>query len=104
MGKIKAERKKTIDTPVSQGLHFLNRCIKVTRLQEDISSIQDKTIIGNMLDVCGMLPPKSVDLIITDPPYNLTKTFNRTTFTKKKTSDYEAYAREWLGALTHSPP
>lgn len=37
-----------------------------------------------MLDVCSLLPDKSIDLIIADPPYNLTKSFNGTTFAKKK--------------------
>ncbi len=98
MTKTKAERNKTIDTPLSEGQIYLDRCITVTRPQKNLHTVTDKTIIGNMLDVCAMLPAKSVDLIIADPPYNLTKSFHGTTFAKKKNMDYEEYTRQWLRA------
>lgn len=99
MATAKAGRNKTIDTPLSEGQVYLDRCITVTREQPDLSAVQDKTIVGNMLEVCAMLPAKSMDLIIADPPYNLTKSFHGTTFTKKKYTDYETYTRQWLGAV-----
>lgn len=96
MGAGKADRNKTIDTPPAEGTAWLERCITVDQKQEDISVLIDKTISGDMTKVCPFLPHKSVDLIIADPPYNLTKSFNGTTFSKRKTSDYEAYTRQWL--------
>ena len=96
MAAEKAGRNKTIDTPLSEGQAYLDRCITVTRPQPDLSAVMDKTIIGDTLEVCAMLPAKSVDLIVADPPYNLTKSFNGTTFAKKKRADYEAYTRRWL--------
>jgi len=96
MATTKAGRNKTIDTPVSEGQFYLDRCIAVTAPQNDLCSVLNKTILGNMLEVCTLLPPESVDLIIADPPYNLTKTFGETTFSKKKSADYEEYTREWL--------
>lgn len=92
----KADRNKTIDTPLAEGAAYLERCITVDQKQEDISSLIDKTISGDMIKVCSLLPHKSVDLIIADPPYNLTKSFHGTTFSRKKDSDYEAYTRQWL--------
>lgn len=99
MTNVKADRNKTIDTPLSEGRAFLDRCITVTQKQTDLCSVMDKTILGDMLNVCTLLPAKSVDLIIADPPYNLTKSFNGTTFAKKKHADYEAYTRQWLSAV-----
>ena len=84
MATTKSSRNKTIDTPLSEGQVYLERCIAVTQKQADLNQVLDKTIIGNMLDVCSLLPAQSVDLIIADPPYNLTKSFNGTTFAKKK--------------------
>jgi site-specific DNA-methyltransferase (adenine-specific) len=43
-----------------------------------------------------LLPEKSIDLIIADPPYNLTKSFHGTQFSRKKESEYEDYTRQWL--------
>lgn len=96
---MKASRNKTIDTPLSEGQVYLDRCIQVTKKQENLENILDKTIIGNMLDVCPLLPEKSIDWVIADPPYNLTKTFNGKTFIKKKEADYEAYTRQWMGVI-----
>ena len=95
----KAERNKTIDTPLSEGQVYLDRCITVTQKQNDTVNVLDKTILGNTLEVCSLLPEKSIDLIIADPPYNLTKSFNGNVFAKKKDADYEEYTRQWLRAV-----
>lgn len=99
MAAEKAGRNKTIDTSLKEGQIFLNRCIAVTCKQSELPAIIDKTILGNMLEVCPMLPAKSVDLIIADPPYNRTRTFSSTTFFKKRRVDYEEYTRQWLRAI-----
>lgn len=92
----KANRNKTIDTPLSEGKSYLDRCIVVDDKQEQIEMVLDKTIMGDMLEVCAFLPEKSIDLIIADPPYNLTKTFGSSKFDKMKIEEYEAYTRRWL--------
>lgn len=96
MGKIKAGRNKTIDTDISEGKKYLDRCIAIDEPVEDISEILDKTIIGNSFEIMELLPEKSVDLIVADPPYNLTKSFHGTQFSKKKESEYEEYTHKWL--------
>lgn len=91
----KAARNKTIDTPLCEGQQYLDRCICVgAPVSRD--AILDQTILGDMRSVCPMLPPESVDLIVADPPYNLTKSYNGTIFSQKKAADYETYTRNWL--------
>ena len=92
----KSERNKTIDTPISEGTIYLDRCVSITEKQNSINNVLDRTIIGDTFKVLPLLPPNSVDLVIADPPYNLTKSFNGTTFAKRKKSDYEEYTRQWL--------
>ena len=96
MAKIKAGRNKTIDTSVDEGKKYLDRCIAIEKPVDDINSILDKTIIGNSFHIMGLLPEKSIDLIIADPPYNLTKSYHGTQFSRKKESEYEDYTRQWL--------
>ena len=98
MEKVKSSRNKTIDTTVEQGREYLARCISVNTAQT-IESLINKTIIGDTFSVMPLLPPKSVDLVIADPPYNLTKAFNGTTFAKKTVADYEDYTRQWLSLV-----
>ena len=96
MTKIKAGRNKTIDTSIDEGKKYLDKCIAIEKPIDDINSILDKTIIGNTFHVMELLPEKSIDLIIADPPYNLTKSFHGTQFSRKKESEYEDYTRQWL--------
>ena len=98
MKKRKSSRKKTIDTTIEQGREYLGRCISVNTTQT-IESVTNKTIIGDTFSVMPLLPHNSVDLVIADPPYNLTKAFNGTTFFKKTVADYEDYTRQWLSLV-----
>ena len=98
MGKVKSSRNKTIDTTVEQGREYLAHCISVNTTQT-IEAVTNKTIVGDTFSVMPLLPHNSVDLIIADPPYNLTKAFNGTTFSKKTVSDYENYTRQWLSLV-----
>ncbi|MGM9992040.1 MAG: DNA-methyltransferase [Candidatus Bruticola sp.] len=95
----KAARNKTIDTSVSAGDIYLKRCISVREKPNSLEEVIDKTILGDTFDICRWLPPNSIDLIIADPPYNLTKSFNGTTFSKKKDFEYREYTHQWLTAI-----
>lgn len=98
MAKKKAGRNKTIDISLEQGQEYLERCIKVNAPVE-ISSVLDKTINGDTFEVVKFLPEKSIDLIIADPPYNLSKSFHGNGFAKKTSEEYETYTRQWLEAV-----
>ncbi len=99
MAEKKAERNRTIDISVDEGRHYLERCRIVRKRVTDINDIADSVILGDTFRVLEYLPEKSVDLIIADPPYNLTKSYNGNTFSKKKAEQYEDYTRKWLAAV-----
>ncbi len=96
MSPQKAPRNKTIDTPIAQGGEFLERCITLKTPQKNLEQVVDRTIIGDTFEVLPLLPPKSFDLIVVDPPYNLTKTFGQGVFTKRSEEKYTDYTRKWL--------
>lgn len=100
MSKIKSARNKTIDLSVEEGREYLDRCVSIDTMQNSLDMILDKTVLGNTFDVMPLLPENSVDLAIVDPPYNLTKEFHGTTFSKLSSSDYEAYTRKWLAMIS----
>jgi site-specific DNA-methyltransferase (adenine-specific) len=56
----------------------------------------DRTILGDSLSVLPLLPRKTVDLLIVDPPYNLTKSFNETEFKRRSPLEYEEWLRSWI--------
>jgi site-specific DNA-methyltransferase (adenine-specific) len=53
---------------------------------------------GDCLALAPLLPQQCVDLLILDPPYNLTKTFNGRRFNRQSVQDYA----DWLGEVLRS--
>lgn len=100
MPKEKAPRNKTIDTPVSEGAEYISRCVRLGEPVDNIGAVLDSTVLGDTFAVLPLLPEESVDLIIADPPYNLTKTFSGSKFSRKKESEYEEYTRRWLSLVS----
>lgn len=94
--KQKAPRNKTIDISVLDGKEYLNRCITVKSTVSNIQDVTDKIIHGDTFSVLEFLPKESVDLVVVDPPYNLTKNYNGKVFSKKSQSEYTEYTRRWL--------
>jgi len=66
-----------------------------------------KKIIGRVInqdlfEVLDLLPERFVDLLFIDPPYNLTKSFNRRSFKKLSTAAYMEWMESWLPALSRT--
>ena len=59
----------------------------------------DKLINADLLDVLNLIPDSVADLIIIDPPYNLTKDFNGKTFRARSNDEYKEYLKSWFGRV-----
>lgn len=83
-----------------------NRTLKVS--EEEIPMLQkgilkevpvgvfNAVVNADMMTVIDEVPDGSINLIIIDPPYNLTKDFGNNDFHIMKDEDYETYLRSWL--------
>lgn len=93
---MKSIRNKTIDFPLSEADRYLKNCVKV----EDMTSETiNKTIIGDAFEGIKKIKDKSVDLLIVDPPYNLSKDFHGNQFKETDYESYKAYTKNWLNAV-----
>ena len=63
---------------------------------ESIEPIINKTINADLLDALPLLPDHFADLIIIDPPYNLTKNFGGKTFKERNEDAYDEYLSTWF--------
>ena len=61
-----------------------------------IEQILNKTIIGDTIKLIDLIPNESFDLIIIDPPYNLTKDFNGLKFKSMNDESYYKYLQSWF--------
>ena len=94
---MKAERNKTIDLDLEQGREYLARCVEVSA-PAALGEILNRTIRGDSFAVLPLLPRGFADLLIADPPYNLSKDFHGSRFARTDDETYEAYIRRWLAA------
>ena len=58
-----------------------------------------RLIGGDFFDIAAHLPTSFVDLLILDPPYNLTKDYNGRRFRKLNEGEYKSWFRELMGLL-----
>lgn len=96
---MKADRNKTIDMSVEEGGEYLERCITVSE-KVNLDTVLDRTILGDTFETLRLLPEKSVDLLIVDPPYNLDKNFHGNKFNKTSDELYEEYTENWVSLVT----
>ncbi|MBP3546085.1 MAG: site-specific DNA-methyltransferase [Alphaproteobacteria bacterium] len=92
---MKSAKNKTIDISLTDGKEYLERCIYINRKMEE-KQILNKTIIGDSLKVMEKLPRSFVDLLIVDPPYNLSKNYHGNKFNKTNNNEYEQYTVAWI--------
>lgn len=59
----------------------------------------DKTLCADLMLVLPLLPDAFADLIIIDPPYNLTKDFGSMKFKARGADDYLDYLHSWFHAV-----
>lgn len=69
--------------------------------KEQLAKIINRTIIGDTLRVSKLIPAGIADLIIADPPYNLSKVYNDNKFNKLDDESYEKFTTEWLDSVKH---
>ncbi|MCF7811589.1 site-specific DNA-methyltransferase, partial [bacterium] len=96
--KDRAPQNRTLDLTEEEIIHYRKELLKVDASVK-LPDIIDRTICGNIFEVIDHLPSKSVDLIIADPPYNLTKSFSSFKFTQISLEDYASWLETWIPKL-----
>ena len=73
--KKRAERNRTL-TILPQEEEVLKKNIETLETVSRSKDFINKTVNANLMDVLPLIPDGFANLIIIDPPYNLTKDFN----------------------------
>jgi site-specific DNA-methyltransferase (adenine-specific) len=98
MPSTRAARNRTL-TVTDQEKVLLQKRLVDSASVDGCSTFIDKLVHADLMQVVGCIPDGIADLIIIDPPYNLTKDFNGMTFAARSVHDYEAYLRTWFPAV-----
>ncbi|MDR1553797.1 MAG: site-specific DNA-methyltransferase [Prevotellaceae bacterium] len=93
----RAKRNKTITLMPDEYIYFSQKICNMKGIKNiTVEDILNKTINNNLFDIINRLPQQFADLIIIDPPYNLTKEFNGFTFKSSSKDKYLDYLRSWF--------
>lgn len=96
--KIRADRNRTLTISKEEEAVLKEQILYLG----DLSSGKDcinKIINGDIYEVLPHIPDCVADLIIVDPPYNLSKIFNSSRFTAMSNDKYVDYVRSWFHLL-----
>lgn len=99
--KAKAPRNRTLVLTEDEQIKYRRKIIELLGKIE-VEDIINKTINQDLTSAAPFLPSNFVDLLIVDPPYNLSKNFNGSAFKKRAFDDYEEYTRQWLSSILHT--
>ncbi len=95
--KVRAERNRTLVVSEVERQVLSKKLVNLSEYTSvDTKDIIDKTILGDLLKVIDKLPIEIADLIVIDPPYNLSKDFNGYKFKSLTNEEYLAYLHSWF--------
>lgn len=93
--KQKAPRNKTLELSHEEEKKYASKAVELKE-KASLSKIKNRIILGDSLNAMEFMPEASIDLMIVDPPYNLTKNYAGRTFKKRDFDEYCAWLDEWL--------
>ena len=93
-----SKRNRTLTIQNEEREELKKRIINIEDIKADFN-FNNTTIHSDLFNLLPLLPDVFADLIIIDPPYNLSKNFNGTKFTAMSNDNYEDYLRSWFGQV-----
>src|SRR3989344_564706 len=96
--KQRTPRNRTLTLNKDDFTNFKKRLLKINK-RVSVNEIENATIHQDIFETLDYLPSGFVDLIFVDPPYNLTKTFNNTSFKEMNSDEYEQWLDSWVSKL-----
>jgi site-specific DNA-methyltransferase (adenine-specific) len=102
--KTRSEHNRTITLTDIEKEQYMSKCLTEPFITETLSSslsFLDKIYNANAMDILGMFPNSFVDLLVVDPPYNLSKKYGKSNFSKMSDDEYYRFTQQWIRAVKH---
>lgn len=94
MTKERANRNRTIILTADERRELKQQMVTADTF--DAADSENTIVCADLLEVIDQIPDGIADLIIIDPPYNLSKDFNGLAFSATSSEKYAAYLRTWF--------
>ena len=92
---MKAANNRSLELSEAESRRLLARCVRPEGPLTPDEAL-DRILPGDSLELLELLPRGFADLLIADPPYNLSKDFHGGGFRRMSDADYAAYTERWL--------
>ena len=99
--KARAPRNRTLTLTPEEQQKLLRNC-PVLRQEPTAADLLDRVLLGDAFAWLQRLPDRFADLLIVDPPYNLTKQYGASRFLRTSGEEYAAFTRKWIEAVRHT--
>lgn len=93
--KQRAQNNRTLTLTPQEAASLSGRLVTEDALKVSLEII-NKTLHGDLLALLPYIPDEFADLIIVDPPYNLSKDFHGLQFNARSQADYEEFLGTWF--------
>ncbi len=93
--KVRAHRNRTLQMTDKEISELKSSLLTSTDLTTGVSPL-NRVICADLLDTLDLLPDEFADLIIIDPPYNLSKDFHGMKFEARDNTAYIDYLETWF--------
>ena len=93
--KERAKNNRTL-TLLIEEIESLKSKLATEETLKENPDVLNKTLNGDVLKMLEFVPDNFADLIIIDPPYNLTKNFNGFKFNSRSEESFDEYLETWF--------
>ena len=93
--KERAKNNRTL-TLLIEEIESLKSKLATEETLKENPDVLNKTLNGDVLKMLEFVPDNFADLIIIDPPYNLTKNFNGFKFNSRSDESFDEYLATWF--------
>lgn len=96
--KERAANNRTLTLEPQEVVGLKSRLLTESNISAE-TDIVNRTLNGDILKMLEFVPDGFADLIIIDPPYNLSKNFNGMKFASRSQEGYDEYLATWFPAV-----
>lgn len=97
--KERAPRNRTLTLHEDEASTLMQQTIHL-RTKASPKEIEGQLIHQDLLTCVDFLPDAFIDLLVIDPPYNLSKQYGEKKFSKSSSMEYEEWLESWMKKLT----
>ena len=98
-GKGRAPLNRTLDLSDKEYDRYRRRLLQLNS-PVTLDQIRNRTINQDLFEALAFLPPRFIDILFLDPPYNLNKSWKNVSFKRRPIDEYALWMDSWLRELT----